>query len=121
MSIGGRPAGVWTTREATCGKPVVVRGGRAQTGPGGLTPAQAIPAVHRSAVGVLTNGQSALVVVGGVGMPHAAFARALQSLGFRHALGLDLNSASTLNWRGRSVNRPGVERQIPTGIIVFSR
>ncbi len=121
VKVNGQFAGVWKTREATCGKPVVVRGGRAQTGPGGLSPEQASPSVHRSAVGVLKSGEAALVVAGGAGLPHAAFAKALATMGFSHALGLDLNSASTLDWKGRSVNRPGFERQIPTGIIVFTK
>lgn len=120
VKIDGRFARVWKTREATCGKPVVVRGGRAQTAAGGLAPDQFSLPVHRSAVGVLKTGETALVVAGGAGLPHPAFAKALVTIGFSHAIGLDLNSASSLDWKGRSVNRPGSERQIPTGIIVFT-
>jgi hypothetical protein len=70
-------------------------------------------------VGRLKNGKTALVVIGGVGLSAQQFARSLVKLGFLEALGMDIDSSANVNWRGASLNRPGYQRQIPTGIIVF--
>lgn len=106
--------------EAISGKPVYVHDGR----PGDLTtlePYQRDPAYQRTAVGRLRNGQTALVVIGGAGTSARQFAQALIRLGFVEALGMDIDSSANLNWRGESLNQPGYQRQIPTGIIVFQR
>jgi hypothetical protein len=107
-------------REAISGKPVYVHDGRV----GDLTtlePYQREAAYHRTAVGRLRNGQSALVVIGGAGTTASQFAQALLRLGFVEALGMDIDSSANVNWRGASLNRPDYQRQIPTGIIVFRR
>jgi hypothetical protein len=107
-------------REAISGKPVYVHNGRV----GDLTtlaPYQRDPAYHRTAVGRLRNGQTALVVIGGAGTSASQFAQALIGLGFVEALGMDIDSSANVNWRGTSLNRPDYQRQIPTGIIAFRR
>ena len=107
-------------REAISGKPVYVDGGRV----GDLTtlePYQRDPAYHRTAVGRLRNGQTALVVIGGAGTSARQFAQALIRLGFVEALGMDIDSSANVNWRGLSLNRPDYQRQVPTGIIAFRR
>jgi hypothetical protein len=104
-------------REAISGKPVYVHDGRI----GDLNTLQTYqrdPAYHRSAVGRLRNGQTALVVIGGAGTSARQFAQALVQLGFVEALGMDIDSSANINWRGESLNRPDYQRQIPTGIIV---
>jgi hypothetical protein len=105
-------------REAISGKPVYVHDGRL----GDLTtlePYQRDHAYHRTAVGRLRNGQTALVVIGGAGTTASQFAQALIRLGFVEALGMDIDSSANINWRGASLNRPDYQRQIPTGIIAF--
>jgi hypothetical protein len=105
-------------REAISGKPVYVHDGRL----GDLTtlePYQRDAAYHRTAVGRLRNGQTALVVIGGAGTTASQFAQALLRLGFVEALGMDIDSSANINWRGASLNRPDYQRQIPTGIIAF--
>jgi phosphodiester glycosidase len=105
-------------REAISGKPVYVHDGRL----GDLTtlePYQRDLAYHRTAVGRLRNGQTALVVVGGAGTTASQFAQALIQLGFVEALGMDIDSSANVNWRGASLNRPDYQRLIPTGIIAF--
>jgi hypothetical protein len=107
-------------REAISGKPVYVHAGRV----GDLTtlePYQRDHAFHRTAVGRLRNGQTALVVIGGAGTTAQQFAQALIRLGFVDALGMDIDSSANINWRGASLNRPDYQRLIPTGIIAFSR
>ena len=107
-------------REAISGKPVYVDGGRI----GDLTTLdqyQRDPAYHRTAVGRLRNGQTALVVIGGAGTSARQFAQALIRLGFVEALGMDIDSSANVNWRGESLNRPDYQRQVPTGIIAFRR
>ena len=107
-------------REAISGKPVYVDGGRV----GDLTtlePYQRDPAYHRTAVGRLRSGQTALVVIGGAGTSALQFAQALIRLGFVEALGMDIDSSANVNWRGTSLNRPDYQRLIPTGIIAFRR
>jgi len=107
-------------REAISGKPVYVHDGRL----GDLTtlePYQRDHAYHRTAVGRLRNGQTALVVVGGAGTTASQFAQALIRLGFVEALGMDIDSSANVNWRGASLNRPDYQRLIPTGIIAFRR
>jgi len=107
-------------REAISGKPVYVDAGRV----GDLTtlePYQRDHVYHRTAVGRLRNGQTALVVVGGAGTTAPQFAQALLRLGFVEALGMDIDSSANINWRGASLNRPDYQRRIPTGIIVFRR
>jgi exopolysaccharide biosynthesis protein len=107
-------------REAISGKPVYVDRGRI----GDLTtlePYQRDHAYHRTAVGRLRNGQTALVVIGGAGTTAPQFAQALIQLGFVEALGMDIDSSANINWRGTSLNRPDYQRRIPTGIIVFRR
>jgi hypothetical protein len=107
-------------REATSGKPVYVHDGHV----GDLTtlePYQRDHAYHRTAVGRLRNGQTALVVIGGAGTSARQFAQALIGLGFVAALGMDIDSSANVNWRGTSVNRPEYQRQVPTGIIAFRR
>jgi hypothetical protein len=107
-------------REAISGKPVYVHDGRL----GDLTtlePYQRDAAYHRTAVGRLRNGQTALVVIGGTGTTASQFAQALLRLGFVEALGMDIDSSANVNWRGASLNRPDYQRQIPTGIIAFRR
>jgi len=107
-------------REAISGKPVYVHDGRM----GDLTtlePYQRDPAYHRTAVGRLRNGQTALVVIGGAGTSARQFAQVLLRLGFVEALGMDIDSSANLNWRGASLNRPDYQRQVPTGIIVVHR
>ena len=107
-------------REAISGKPVYVHDGRL----GDLTtlePYQRDHAYHRTAVGRLRNGQTALVVVGGAGTTASQFAQALIQLGFVEALGMDIDSSANVNWRGASLNRPDYQRQIPTGIIALRR
>jgi len=107
-------------REAISGKPVYVDAGRV----GDLTtlePYQRDAAWHRTAVGRLRNGQTALVVIGGAGTTASQFAQALIRLGFVEALGMDIDSSANINWRGASLNRPDYQRQIPTGIVVFRR
>ena len=107
-------------REAISGKPVYVHDGRL----GDLTtlePYQRDAAYHRTAVGRLRNGQTALVVIGGAGTTASQFAQALLGLGFVEALGMDIDSSANVNWRGASLNRPDYQRQIPTGIIAFRR
>ncbi|HET7515295.1 MAG TPA: phosphodiester glycosidase family protein [Gaiella sp.] len=86
-----------------------------------LEPYQRDAAYHRTAVGRLRNGQTALVVIGGAGTTASRFAQALLRLGFVEALGMDIDSSANINWRGASLNRPDHQRQIPTGIIVFRR
>ena len=122
-----RPGGVQSSallqegqREATSGKPVYVDGGRVGS-LGTLEPYQRNPAYQRAAVGRFGNGDSALVVVGGAGLPARAFAQGLIRLGLVEALGMDIDSSANLNWRGASLNRPSYQRQIPTGTIVFYR
>ncbi len=105
-------------KEAISGKPVYVDNGRVGS-LATLDPYQRNPAYHRSAVGRLRNGRTALVVIGGAGLSAKQFARALVKLGFVEALGMDIDSSANVNWRGVSLNRPGYQRQIPTGIIVF--
>jgi len=105
-------------REAISGKPVYVHDGRL----GDLTtlePYQRDAAYHRTAVGRLRNGQTALVVIGGAGTTASQFAQALLGLGFVEALGMDIDSSANVNWHGASLNRRDYQRQIPTGIIVF--
>ena len=107
-------------REAISGKPVYVHDGHV----GDLTtlePYQRNHAYHRTAVGRLRNGQTALVVVGGAGSSAHQFAQALIRLGFVEALGMDIDSSANINWRGTSLNRPDYQRLIPSGIIVFRR
>ena len=107
-------------REAISGKPVYVHDGRI----GDLTtlePYQRDHAYHRTAVGRLRNGQTALVVIGGAGTTAPQFAQALIRLGFVEALGMDIDSSANINWRGASLNRPDYQRLIPTGIIAFRR
>jgi hypothetical protein len=107
-------------REAISGKPVYVHDGRL----GDLTtlePYQRDAAYHRTAVGRLRNGQTALVVIGGAGTTASQFAQTLLRLGFVEALGMDIDSSANINWRGDSLNRPDYQRQIPTGIIAFRR
>jgi exopolysaccharide biosynthesis protein len=107
-------------REAISGKPVYVDNGRV----GDLTtlePYQRDAAYHRTAVGRLRNGQTALVVIGGAGTTASQFAQALLRLGFVEALGMDIDSSANINWHGDSLNRPDYQRQIPTGIIAFRR
>jgi hypothetical protein len=107
-------------REAISGKPVYVDGGHL----GDLTtlePYQRDHAYHRTAVGRLRNGQTALVVIGGAGTSAPQFAQALIRLGFVEALGMDIDSSANVNWRGASLNRPDFERLIPTGIIAVRR
>ncbi len=104
--------------EAMSGKPAYVVNHRA----GDLSLLEGVQrtgVIHRAAVGRLTNGNTALVVVGGAGLTGRQFSTTLIRLGFDEALGMDLNSSANLNWRGRSLNRPGAQRSIPTGIIVF--
>ena len=84
-----------------------------------LEPYQRDAAYHRTAVGRLRNGQTALVVIGGAGTTASQFAQALLGLGFVEALGMDIDSSANVNWRGASLNRRDYQRQIPTGIIVF--
>lgn len=105
-------------REGIGGKPVLVADGAAQ-GPGRLEGNQIGMAVHRTAIARMRGGDTALLVVGGAGLTHAQFARTLVTLGVEDAIGVDLNSAANLNWQGASRNRPGYERQIPTGLVVF--
>jgi Phosphodiester glycosidase len=105
-------------KEGIGGKPVVVENGTAR-GPGSLEGNQIGLAVHRTAIAQMRGGDTALIVVGGAGLSHAQFASALVRLGVKDAIGVDLNSAANLNWRGESRNRPGWERQIPTGVVVF--
>jgi hypothetical protein len=107
-------------REAISGKPVYVDGGHL----GDLTtlePYQRDHAYHRTAVGRLRSGQTALVVIGGAGTSAQQFAQALLRLGFVEALGMDIDSSANVNWRGASLNRPDYQRLIPTGIIAFRR
>ena len=107
-------------REAISGKPVYVHDGQV----GDLTtlePYQRDHAYHRTAVGRLRNGQTALVVIGGAGTSARQFAQALIGLGFVEALGMDIDSSANVNWRGTSLNRPDYQRQVPTGIIAFRR
>jgi hypothetical protein len=107
-------------REAISGKPVYVDGGHL----GDLTtlePYQRDHAYHRTAVGRLRNGQTALVVIGGAGTTAPQFAQALIRLGFVEALGMDIDSSANINWRGASLNRPDYQRLIPTGIIAVRR
>ena len=107
-------------REAISGKPVYVDDGHV----GDLTtlePYQRDAAYHRTAVGRLRNGQTALVVIGGAGTTASQFAQALIGLGFVEALGMDIDSSANVNWRGTSLNRPDYQRQVPTGIIAFRR
>jgi len=82
-------------------------------------PYQRDAAYHRTAVGRLRNGQTALVVIGGAGTTASQFAQALLGLGFVEALGMDIDSSANVNWHGASLNRPDYQRQIPTGIIAF--
>ena len=103
-------------REAISGKPVYIHDGRV----GDLTtlePYQRDPAYHRTAVGRLRNGQTALVVIGGAGTTASQFAQALLRLGFVEALGMDIDSSANINWLGAFLNRPDYQRLIPTGII----
>jgi hypothetical protein len=107
-------------REAISGKPVYVHDSQV----GDLTtlePYQRDHAYHRTAVGRLRNGQTALVVIGGAGTSARQFAQALIGLGFVEALGMDIDSSANVNWRGTSLNRPDYQRQVPTGIIAFRR
>jgi hypothetical protein len=98
---------------------------RANAGRGGdlttLEPYQRDHAYHRTAVGRLRSGQTALVVIGGPGTSARQFAQALIGLGFVEALGMDIDSSANVNWRGTSLNRPDYQRQVPTGIIAFRR
>lgn len=105
-------------REATSGKPVYVDGARVGF-LGTLEPYQRNPSYQRAAVGRFGNGDTALIVVGGAGLPARAFAQGLIRMGIVEALGMDIDSSANLNWRGASLNRPGYQRQIPTGIIIF--
>lgn len=105
-------------REAISGKPVYVDNGRVGS-LATLDPSQRNPAYHRAAVGRLKNGRTALAVIGGAGLSAQHFAKALIKLGFVEALGMDIDSSANVNWKGGSLNRPGYQRQIPTGIIVF--
>ena len=107
-------------REATSGKPIYVDGGRVGD-LSSLELSQRTPTYHRPAVGRFANGDTGLVVVGGAGLSARNFALGLVKLGFVEALGTDLNSSANINWRGRTLNRAGTQRQIPTGIIVFRR
>jgi len=107
-------------REAISGKPVYVHDGRIGD-LGTLEPYQRDHPYHRTAVGRLRNGQTALVVIGGAGTTAGQFAQALLRLGFVEALGMDIDSSANINWRGASLNRPDYQRQIPTGIIVVRR
>jgi hypothetical protein len=107
-------------REAISGKPVYVHDGRLGD-LNTLEPYQRDAAYHRTAVGRLRNGQTALVVIGGAGTTASQFAQALLRLGFVEALGMDIDSSANINWRGASLNRPDYQRLIPTGIIAFSR
>ena len=107
-------------REAISGKPVYLHDGRIGD-LNTLEPYQRDPAYHRTAVGRLRNGQTALVVIGGAGTSARQFAQALLRLGFVEALGMDIDSSANINWRGASLNRPDYQRQIPTGIIVLRR
>ena len=107
-------------QSAISGKPVYVQDGHV----GDLTtlePYQRDHPYHRTAVGRLRNGQTALVVIGGAGTSARQFAQALIGLGFVEALGMDIDSSANVNWRGTSVNRPDYQRQVPTGIIAFRR
>ena len=105
-------------REATSGKPVYVNASHIGL-LGTLEPYQRNPAYQRAAVGRMANGDTALVAVGGAGLPARAFAQGLIKLGVVEALGMDIDSSVNLNWRGASLNRPGYQRSIPTGIIIF--
>ena len=105
-------------REATSGKPVYVDGGRIGY-LGTLTSVQLTPAYHRSAVGRFANGDTGLVAVGGAGLSARAFSQGLIKMGFVEALGMDIDSSANLNWKGASLNRPGFQRSVPTGTIVF--
>ena len=107
-------------REATSGKPVYVDARRVGF-LGTLEPYQRNPAYQRAAIGRFGNGDTALVVVGGAGLPARAFAQGLIRLGLVEALGMDIDSSANLNWRGASLNRPGYQRQMPTGTIIFYR
>ncbi len=104
-------------REATSGKPVYVNAGHIGA-LGTLEPYQRNPAYQRAAIGRMANGDTALIVVGGGGLPARAFAQGLIKLGLVEALGMDIDSSANLNWRGASLNRPSFQRSIPTGIIV---
>jgi exopolysaccharide biosynthesis protein len=124
-SVDIRPGGVRSgdlvqegVLEATSGKPVYVD--NAKVGfLGTLEPYQRNPAYQRAAVGRMANGDTALVVVGGAGLPARPFAQGLIKLGLVEALGMDIDSSANLNWRGASLNRPSYQRSVPTGIIVF--
>ena len=105
-------------REATSGKPVYVNDGHVGL-LGTLEPYQLNPAYQRAAVGRMANGDTALIAVGGAGLSARAFAQGLIKLGVVEALGMDIDSSANLNWRGVSRNRPGYQRSIPTGIIIF--
>jgi hypothetical protein len=105
-------------REATSGKPVYVNAGHIGA-LGTLAPYQRNPSYQRSAVGRMANGDTALIAVGGAGLPARAFAQGLIKLGVVEALGMDIDSSANLNWRGASLNRPSYQRSIPTGIIIF--
>ena len=105
-------------REATSGKPVYVNAGRIGS-LGTLEPYQRNPAYQRTAIGRRRNGDTALVAVGGAGLPARAFAQGLIKLGLVEALGMDIDSSANLNWRGASLNRPSYQRQVPTGTIVL--
>lgn len=105
-------------REATSGKPVYVNNGKIGY-LGTLEPYQRNPAYQRSAVGRMTNGDTALIAVGGAGLTATAFAQGLIKLGIVEALGMDIDSSANLNWRGASLNRPSYQRPVPTGIIIF--
>jgi hypothetical protein len=107
-------------REAISGKPVYVHDGRVGD-LNTLEPYQRDPAYHRTAVGRLRNGQTALVVIGGAGTSARQFAQSLIQLGFVEALGMDIDSSANINWRGASLNRPDYQRQVPTGIVVLKR
>jgi exopolysaccharide biosynthesis protein len=107
-------------REAISGKPVYVHDGHLGD-LATLEPYQRDHAYHRTAVGRLRNGQTALVVIGGAGTTASQFAQALIRLGFVEALGMDIDSSANINWRGASLNRPDYQRLIPTGIIAFGR
>ena len=94
-------------REAISGKPVYVHDGHV----GDLTtlePYQRDAAYHRTAVGRLRNGQTALVVIGGAGTSASQFAQALIGLGFVEALGMDIDSSANVNWRGTSPRPTGL-------------
>jgi hypothetical protein len=107
-------------REAISGKPVYVDGGHVGD-LATLEPYQRDHPYHRTAVGRLRNGQTALVVIGGAGTSARQFAQALIRLGFVEALGMDIDSSANINWRGASLNRPDYQRLIPTGIIAVRR